>query len=68
MNGIIYLDPTGKRLKSEAVNDLKSALDNLQQCIDALQEEQGIGTEFGIEKIGEVYSNIDRCRANLAAL
>lgn len=65
MDGIVYLDPTGKRLKEEAVSSLQQAMQDIQKCMDSLRQEKGIGTEFGIDSLEELYVAISKAKTAL---
>lgn len=63
MAGIIYLDPTGNRIKSEAISNLQTAMNDIQQCINSLQETKGIGAEFCIEKLEDLRDSVNSMKA-----
>lgn len=63
MDGIVYLDPTGKRLRDEAVANLQAAMRDIMNCMNALEQNKGIGAEFCIEKLEELYSSISSMKS-----
>ena len=68
MNGIVYLDPTGKRLREETVNHLQDAMLDIQRCMDSLRQEKGIGTEFCIDKLEDLYAAVYKAKKALNKL
>ena len=68
MDGIVYLDPTGKRLKEEAAGNLQSAMHNIQSCIDALRQAKGIGAEFCIDSLEDMYDAVYQAKKALGRL
>ena len=68
MDGIVYLDPTGKRLKEEAVSSLQDAMQEIEKCMDSLRQEKGIGTEFCIDSLEGLYAAVYKMKTALNRL
>lgn len=68
MDGIVYLDPTGKRLKEEAIRSLQEAMHDIQQCMDSLSQAKGIGTEFCIDSLEDLYDAVNKTKTALNRL
>lgn len=62
---LIHLDSRGKLLKSEAVSDLTSAINSINESVDALKQIKGIGSEYLINQLIEVIDNLNTYKTNV---
>nr|MBQ4453933.1 hypothetical protein [Clostridia bacterium] len=64
----IFLDNAGKTLQNDAVNELSHALNDLEACKYSLHLQEGIGTEFCLDKIDDLQQTVKRFRDRLNSL